>query len=587
MGGRNRRTQRVPVDEDSSRSLDKLLAAGVLLILSVTAVAYLPVVGNDFVNFDDHVLIVENPIVKELSWGGVAASFRQQLYTPHYKPLVYLSWMVEYRLFGPNPVAYHLNNLALHLANTSLVFFIVLRLGRWSHLSSTARQLLALFSALLFGVHPLHVESVAWAVERKDMLFAFFYLLAAFSYITYAQGSFRDRWLVAVSASCYLLSILSKSMAITFAIVPFLIDGMARRRYRWVASDKVAFLAVLLAACFLYGLPGGFGGTDQSGGPLTWALISNYRLLAFAGHLAFPFHLSIVYPAEHLLNATATLLPVLPLVTIAIAITLFLGRNQWSAVGAGCLFFVLSISPALAMSGSGTNFLSDRYTYVPSLGLLVAGVYVVLRFTGERRMIPIALLATVALFCGVLSFQRCQVWRDSETLWSDAIDKFPGTSHVAYVNRGNFFFEQGNYVRALRDYEQALELSPLSAMAYKNRGSVYARRGDLVGALGEFDAAIELDPTFSEAYLHRGMTLTLLGRYRQAEEDYEQYLAVVAVDAKAYFWRGLNRQGQDRHPEAVADFRRAIELNPAEERYEAALERSISALRERKGGRVE
>jgi hypothetical protein len=552
-----------------------------LAVLGLTAVAHLPVLTNEFVNFDDRYLIVDNPLVNQPGWESFKGVFARQLFTPHYKPLVYLSWMAEYALVGASPFLYHLDNLLLHLLNCLLVFILVLQLAPAAGLSRSVHPLLAGGVALLFGLHPIHVESVAWAAERKDVLHAALYLGAAISYSLYARSGYRRRAALDGAAVLYGLALLAKSMAITFAVVPFLIDRLLVRRPGLVLRDKIAFLFLLVGAAVLYGLVphSGFGSGETAGATGLAPLEANLRLWAFLGHLLVPVQLSVLYPGEELLARFGVLR--WPAAALSLATLVWVMREseqrRWGVFGLS--FFVVALSPALVAAVGGSNYLSDRYLYVASVGILAVLVWLAVSRSERRgRTAGMALVAALALLWGALTYDRCTVWRTSETLWSDVIAKFPGQSHVAYLNRGNYYFERQRYREALEDYARSLEVRPANSRARLNRGIVFARLGRLEAACEEFDAALALNSRLPEAYLHRGMARTLLGETEAAEGDYAVYLSFYPKRALAHYWRGLNRQLAGEHRRAIVDFERAIELDPLDERFGRSRDESLAIL---------
>lgn len=548
------------------------------LTVLLTAIAYAPILGNEFINFDDLDLIVENPLLRRMDPQGLGAIFREQIFTPHYKPLVYVTWAVEYHLVGLSPIAFHVDNLLLHLANCILIFHAALALLRLAGEAAPRTLLGAAVVALFFGVHPLHVESVAWAVQRKDVLFTAFFLLGLRSYLAFAEEGFRRRRHLVYCSLCYLGAILSKGAGITFAAVPFLVDDLARRKLdRRSLLEKVPIGAIALLAAVLYGLLA--SGPARSPGVDPPFLVQNLRFLAFAAHIVLPVRLSVIYPRNGLLEQSAALLPFLPLVTVILLAAVAWSRRWSRAPTFAAGFFLATLSPVVAMPGGGTNFLSDRYTYLPSLGLFFLLSYGVVRISSPRRLrlAAVACAALAGLFA-FQTFQRCQVWRDGETLWSDTIAKFPGQVGEAYVNRGNVYLAQNRLDAALDDYEAALQISPRFPQALVGRGAVYARTGRLREAFECFDTAVRLDRDLPIARLQRGMSLTLLGDFQAAEEDYERYLSLIRDDPLPYFWRGLNRQARGLHRLAIDDFTSAISLDPTHRKAYAARARSHEAM---------
>jgi hypothetical protein len=344
------------------------------LVMVALAAAYMPLRHNGFVNFDDDRLILDNPALRDLSPGSLGNILELQLFTPHYKPLVNLSWAIDLRLFGPDPRAFHRHNLMLHAVNAMLVLGLAALLApaerAWSERLAWATVL-----AAIWALHPMKVESVAWAVERKDVLFAAFYLGAMLAYLRRIDRG-RRRWLV-LSALLALAAVLSKSTALTLPLALILIDLVRRRRLRpALGADKLPHLAVVALALYLYGLlpgPGDAGtslGLLAAGDPLTRLVAAGHRHLAFAAHWLAPYDLAILYPVPDFLyrpgwlRAAAQALAHLALFALLAATIRHAPR-----IAAALLFYSLTLLPTLVAPVSKTNYLSDRYTYLPSLGL--------------------------------------------------------------------------------------------------------------------------------------------------------------------------------------------------------------------------
>lgn len=220
-----------------------------IILIVITLVAMGPVVFNDFISLDDTQFITENDLVQH---GNVEKALRKQLYSPHYKPLVYLGWIAEIGIFGNNPYVLHTNNLLLHLISTLLVFFCMLRITQFWPVSKAHDKSIAFFAALLFGIHPLHVESVAWAIERKDVLFSAFYFGGLLCYLKYIKE--QQRKFLHLAAVLYLMTLLSKSMGITLIGMMFLIDwASGRRDWKAMFFEKWPLYIPLIVALYLYG----------------------------------------------------------------------------------------------------------------------------------------------------------------------------------------------------------------------------------------------------------------------------------------------------------------------------------------------
>lgn len=449
-------------------------------VLAVTFAAHFPGLKNGFVNWDDDHYVTRNTVIQRISPGSVKEMF-SAFFVGNYHPLTMLSYAAEYRFFKDDPFWYHLDNLILHLLNVLLAFWLIFRL-------TGGNAAAAAFSAALFGVHPLHVESVAWIAERKDVLYAFFFLGALISYLRYLRGGARYYWLAVFLG---VLSLLSKPMAVSLPVVLFLVDYLAGRKAGTGAlRDKIPFFITAGAAAVVALL----SQVEARHGGIILGLFGNagYAVAFYIGKLAFPLGLSCFYPYPRM---TSVFTP--PVYGLAAAFLVFALAGIWFAwrknareVFFGSAFFLLTILPVLQLVPFGGTLCSDRYTYIPSLGLFfIVSVYCARLFERLRHgLVKGALLATCVAVIGnfaAMSFERCKAWENGFVLWSDAIEK-GGGGHVsvALYNRAIIFIGLGRYELALRDCEEGLEQDyrwqglPWSAPAARESGMSEAEYRD-------------------------------------------------------------------------------------------------------------
>jgi len=490
-------------------------------ILAVTLAAYFPSLRNGFTNYDDPYYVLENPVIRSLSWSHIHHLFTS--YILMYHPLTLLSLAVDYRLFGLDPAGYHAVNLALHLANTLLVFW-VLRLLCGGTAAAAA-------GALLFGVHPLHVESVAWVSERKDVLSAFFFLGALGAYLRHLGGTRRRGWYLC-SLGLLAASLLSKPMGVSFPLVMILCDYLKGHTFGWQSlAGKAPFFALALIFSALALAPGDlFPYTDDATSFSTDALfVAPYSLIFYLVKAVFPLGLSAIYPyparAGGMLPWRFLLAPV-PAVLVFLAV---LRRARVSKVlPFGFFFVVATLLPVLAKQ-IGPHFAADRYFYIPSVGICyLAGVgFSRLRgwpVTGGRaKAAALASLALAAAAFAALTWQRTLVWHDTITLWNDVITKYPEPS-LAYFNRSLGRFDAGDLEGSIADLDIYLSTAPAHAVAYKVRGTANLKAGRTTAALADFDRAVSLKPDFVEALNNRGALLAGRGELERAVDDFTRAL---------------------------------------------------------------
>jgi protein O-mannosyl-transferase len=481
-----------------------------VLLIVINGLTFHSVLQCDFTNWDDDKYVFNNPMVRELSWKNVQKIFTTFQYH-WYFPLVTLSYAIEYHFFKLNPAVYHFDNLLLHILNTLLVFWLIFLF--------TNNRLTSLLTALLFSLHPLRVESVAWITERKDLLFAFFFLLSFIAYIYYRRDN-RVAWYLA-SLIFFTASLASKQQA---AVLPFsllLYDyfflGGIRRRQLLQAIPYMAisgFLVIVILFVHRYASES----TAQFSGLkfYHYLFLAQYVLVYYLYLIFFPSGLCAIYPFPDEMSRGS--LPAIiwfsPIFTICL-LMLFALKKPSRTTLFGSLFFLINIFPVLQLIPIITlEIVADRFTYIPSIGLtfIVAEFLIWLIFTwssGIRYRVPARafLGAAIIFLLGLSAFasaHRCLVWKDSVTLWDDVIARYPRV-WAAYNNRGTELGKRGYHEKAFSDLKQAIALNPHAASCYNNRGNIFKQRGDFDRAIADFSTAIALDPREATAYTNRGI----------------------------------------------------------------------------------
>jgi len=530
----------------------------ICFILGITWLTLSPCLRNDFVNLDDHRYVTENRLIMDLSWKNIK-SILSQFHAGHYHPLTLLSFSLEFHFFKLNPLAYHTTNLLLHLLNSLLVFWLI----RWLKGSLFTSWVVA----LLFSIHPLHVESVAWVSQRKDLLYSFFFLGSWISYLHYRKTkSNRDYFL---SLALFVLSLLSKGMAITLPIVLLLSDYLLHRTLdRRALIEKIPFLLL----SFLFGIIGLFAQARAETGspgssPLFEQLLTiSFVLTSFLSKLILPIRLSCNHPYFKPAEFAWGYILLYPSLIAGLS---FLGIlfSRWSRkIPFGLLFFLITLLPVLPL-----KIIAERYTYIPYIGIFYIigeGLSGLLRwqfpFSKIVRIFFLILFTGTVAALAILSHQRCQVWKDSLTLWNDVLKKYPN-SQSAYHHRGTAYLNMGEYERAINDFHQALRMNPghpKTYSVYHNLGATYHNKKEFDEAISYYSRSIQKKPDYHLAYHHRGLAYIEKGEYDRAIADFNKVIEINPRFAEAYYNRGNLYMQTDRFDQAVSDYTRAIELNP-------------------------
>lgn len=497
------------------------------VILLATFVTYLPVFdgAKEFTNWDDPAYVTEQPLVRSLDAATIKQMFRtESRVAANYHPLTMLTLAWDYQRGDGTMQAFMQTTLGLHLFNTALVFVLIGMLFRSS-------LLMPALCAAFFGLHPMHVESVAWVAERKDVLYTAFYLASLIGYIRYLRGG-SWTWLVAAFAS-FVASCYAKPMAVTLPVVLVLLDVFEKRTFSVrTALEKVPFFIVSV----IFGLltlqvqsATGSGLVDITYYTLPErALFALYGITQYIMRLFAPFNLSAFYPYPSSNGDPETI--VYP---YALAGALMIGAIIWlywkkrseitTTMFFGMAFFVVTISVVLQLISVGGAVIADRYTYVPYLGLFIIVGMATERLLGNGRA-PFIALAVVALASGyfaVLSNARIDVWQNSGVLFEDVLAKSEGRPlHHAYNNRALYSMERGEYERAERDYAYLESIGTDKAYTYKGYGALLLRMKRPADAIPKFTKALSLGGDDMEVYRARGSCHAQVKQYDSAVADF-------------------------------------------------------------------
>jgi tetratricopeptide (TPR) repeat protein len=543
-----------------------------LLLLGLVAWAFLPVLHNGFVNYDDGRYITANPHVQAgLSWANVRWAFESTA-ASNWHPLTWLSHMLDCQLFGLNPRGHHLTSLLIHAANCLLLFLLLRRLT-----GATARSFLV---AALFGLHPLRVESVAWAAERKDVLSTLFCLLTLHAYASYARaaaappGASRPRAALfyALTLLAFALGLLSKPMLVTLPCLLLLLDFWPLNRLNRSALPRLLLEKLPLLA--LAAVSSAITFAVQSSGGATWmmgvlpfasraenALVSYCRYL---GKLFWPSQLSVIYPAAPSWPAAAVVLSALLLLGLSVlAVRL---RRRAPYLLTGWFWFLGTLVPVLGLVAVGEQAMADRYTYLPLTGILIAlvwGAHDLARACPRRRAAGFALAALALAACVAATRAQTRYWKDSETLFRHAVD-VTGANYRAEVNLGGALCDEGRVDEAMGHFKEAVRLRPDSAEAHLDLGAALYSARHRGEAIAEFREAIRLKPGYADAHYNLGIALEDGGALGEAIQEYRR-AAGLWPDWKVCHRLGAALRRSGAAAEAITWLQEAIRLNPGDD----------------------
>jgi len=502
------------------------------LILIITFAAFFPCLKNGFVNWDDDRYIIENPVIQGLSAYNIKQIFTSS-FVGNYQPVTMLSYLFEYGFFKLDPFGYHLTNLILHLLNCLLIFWLIYMLSR--------RIPVALMTAILFGIHPLHVESVAWISERKDVLYALFFLAAVICYCYYLRDKETRRYYY-LSLALFVLSLLSKAMAITLPVILLLIDYYLRRkRDKSLFMDKIPFfiLSFVFGAIALvsqYSI--GAVRDESSFSFLNIIAVSGYSVIFYLNKIFMPVELSCLYPPPRQEDFFLLLLPCVIFIILLTAVILSAKYTRKIIFGSG--FFLITILPVLQFIPIGETVVADRYSYIPSLGIfyiLAEGLFWLysrkMKYPRFFQCVILALLIWIAGFLMSLTWQRCLVWKDSLSLWSDVLKKYPDSA-TAYNNRGAGYLTKKEYAKAYDDLMTALKINQNYHEAYFNLGILYNSRGDYGEAIKLINKTLQMDPGYLKAYDMLAVIYGSRGKHSEVITICKKAIQIKRDHAQAY-----------------------------------------------------
>lgn len=563
----------------------RYLAFGALAAF-VTFLIYLPALGNSFVNWDDQMYVYLDYNIRHFDPAFLKWAFKTDVLNSFWHPLTIISYGVDYQILGLNPFQYHLTNVVFHTLNTFLVFCLAVDLYRASRPEAGGVRAFdagavaaGLVTALLFGVHPLHVESVAWISERKDVLYAFFFLLSALSYLKYTHPQApRKALYYTLSLVFFILSVMSKPMAVTLPLILLILDWHPLGRFagglngykliKAVVFEKLPFFAVsLLSGLMTMTTMHGHGNVTAGLSILVRAVVSIRGYMFYIYKMFLPFNLAPVYPYPRVIfiYGYMTLVPVAAFALIAVFCVLTFRR--WRSFPAAWLSYLIMLLPVIGIIQNGYQSAADRYTYMPLLSLFLLGglgvAKLIEKTNGYIRVIAVVPAVLVFIALSSLTIKQEAVWKEPVTLWTRQINVYPGQLETVYYYRALGYSNKGDFANAAKDYTVYIDskvFDPENASIYVSRGIAYMELKDFGAALKDFDMALKIKPDYAGAILARGVLHARAGRCPQAVEELLSGLKLQPENAFAIYNLGACYERLGRPEEAAAYLKKAKEM---------------------------
>ena len=542
----------------------------IIIFLIVTSViAFSPVAANEFINFDDNGYITENVRVQQ----GITLQNVQwaltTTYFSYWHPLTWLSHMLDWHLFGANASGHHLMSLFLHIG--SVIFLFLFLYKTTNHIWPAA------FAAALFSLHPLRVESVAWASERKDVLNLFFTVLCFYAYAFYADEKKVSRYVLCMLF--FVLAVMSKPMAVTLPFVLLLLDYWPLNRWGnpyhentkngfssviKLIVEKIPFFCVSLAASAGAIWAQSKEGTVASLDNVPFIIRTSNAIVAYVsylGKLLWPVNLAVFYPYEYVLPPWKILFSAAVILVITLIVMYYIRKKPFLFVG--WYIYLGTLVPVIGLVQVGSQAMADRYTYVPSLGItfvLAWGIPSIIENQKLRKrfLAPVAVIFLSLLM--LLTWQQCHYWKNSVTVFIHAISVTKNNA-LAHNQLGLAFYEQGRDREALYHFDKTILLQPAQDSAYNNRGAIYLKYGRTEQALQDFNKTLAVNPHYVKAYNNRANLYIQERQYRLAMEDLNEAIRLQPDYVLAYFNRGLLSAGLGDYQKAIHDFDSVTMLN--------------------------
>jgi tetratricopeptide (TPR) repeat protein len=541
-----------------------------LILILATVAVFWQLPTHDFVSLDDNIYVYENRHVqKGLTREGFFWAFTT-FRAGNWHPLTWLSHMLDCQFSGLNPGRHHLTNLLFHIANSLLLFLVLRRMtgARWR----------SVFVAALFGLHPFHVESVAWIAERKDVLSTFFWFLTMWSYTFYTERTTAHRYLMTLLF--FALGLLAKPMLVTLPFVLLLMDYWPLHRVETFRStnnhearqfsalrliwEKVPFFALAAASSIVTMI------AQKSGGAMSTlpTIPIKVRIAnAFVSYIKYmvkmiwPSDLAVLYPYPE--TSSAWQAAGAGLLLICISASLIRASRRRPYLGVGWLWFLGTLVPVIGLIQVGAQAMADRYTYVPLIGLFIlvtwGGYDMARRWRYSRTVLNVAAVLSLlgVMFC---TMSQVRYWKNSLTLFTHTLS-ITSNNWLVWNNLGVALAEKGRVEDAIRHYSEALRIWPDYAVVHLNLGKVLAEQEKFDEAIIHYRAALRIDPNFAKAHNHLGIVMTKQGKMEEAIDHYSKALRLKPDNAEVHNNLGILLDALGRMEEAIRHFSEALHID--------------------------
>ena len=540
----------------------------IILLIIASCAAFGRIAGNDFINYDDDLYITENSHIQSginqesIKWAFIT------VHSSYWHPLTWFFHMLDWKLFGANASGHHLISLIFHIGAVILLFLF---------LNKTTNNIWpAAFAAAFFAIHPLRVESVAWAAERKDVLSMFFGMATLYAYAFYVERSKLSKYILCLIL--FSLAVMSKPMMVTLPFVLILLDYWPLKRWQILSTsegnewkkagrlvlEKIPFICLTIAvSIFALWAQNKVGAMVKMENIPFAERFSNaiVSYIAYLGKTFWPVNLAVFYPFDLSLPLWKVLISAIILILITAAVFYYIKKLPF--LFTGWFLYLGTLVPVIGLVQVGDQAMADRYTYLPSIGIAVGlawGIPALINNENLRKNIlssaAIAILAALA----ILTYHQCGYWKNSIILCSHSL-YVTKNNYKMHHNLGTSFFKEGKVVEAIDQFNEAIKINP-NYLSYNSRGDIYARAGRYQQALDDFNKAISLNIRDANGYYNRALIYDTIGQYKLAIADFDKAISLKSDNVNAYNNKGIVYAKLGQQQPAIDNFTKAIFINP-------------------------
>lgn len=538
----------------------------IFFLLTVTLSLYWQTTGHEFLKYDDQIYVTENPhLTGGISLTNIKWAFTS-IYGANWHPLTWLSHILDVQLFGLNPAGHHLVSVFFHTANSILLFLLLNRITGAIWRSAVV--------ATLFAVHPLHVESVAWVAERKDVLSTFFAILSLYAYSIYTERPSILRLMAALLT--LILGLMAKPMLVTVPFMMLLLDYWPlKRRFninsnelvKQIFIEKIPFFFIAAASSVITFVAQNKGSavTTLKDSPLFDRIInSSVSCVNYLIKTLYPLKLSVFYPfpAEpHIWQGLLSFVLIIAISVIAIR-----QRQRYPYLIIGWVWYLFTLLPVIGIVRVGLQSMADRYTYIPLTGIFIMAVWGISDITKKIKFRPtlLAILSTVIItICGIISYHQISLWRNTSTLFNHA-KSVTKDNYIAYFVLGGLLEKEGKSEEALESYNQAVKIAPWYEYAKIQRDIILFNQGRLDAATLRYNEAILLNPTSVSDHISLGIVLALQNRFEEALGNFKTALYLNPLSEEAHYNLAMTLSQMGRIEEAIPHYLKSLEIKPGD-----------------------